>query len=63
MTESTGRTRYGVGDYRASCQLCFKERKRFGVLIDPNGHSWRICRKCIDYLWKKRQALRKESLI
>lgn len=62
MMTSTVRIRYGeaVG---FACQVCFKKRKKFGTLVDPNGHTWLICDKCINKLWRKRQALRQESVL
>jgi hypothetical protein len=51
------------GFFVGICQVCFKQRKRFGTLIDPNGHSWLVCNKCINRLWKKRQALRNEDVL
>jgi hypothetical protein len=56
-----GPMRYG--DFPARCQLCWKERKRFGSLVDPNGHVWLICSKCIKKGWMKRQALREQDIL
>lgn len=61
MTISTVKITYG--DYNHTCQVCYKPRTRFGLLVDPNGHSWRVCQKCIDRLWRKRHAKREEDIL
>jgi len=39
------------------CQLHFGHSPdgRYGRLIDPNGHSWKICSGCINSLWEAKQ--------
>lgn len=49
------------GHFVGICQICFKDRKRFGTLVDPNGHSWLICAPCINGLWEDSQALNQEE--
>lgn len=58
---STERIRYGK--FEAYCQVCYKQRKEFGCMVDPTGHMWRVCTKCIKRLWRKRQALRNEAIV
>lgn len=46
-----------VGDYTDACHVCYETKERFGVLIDPVGHKWRICQDCLNALWQDRQAM------
>lgn len=45
------------GYFTGICQVCFNDETRFGTLVDPNGHTWLVCRNCINQLWEKAQAL------
>jgi len=42
-----------------SCQVCFTvpDDGRFGSITDLNGHKWRVCKACIDSLWRDRHAM------
>lgn len=53
---------FGEGP-RKDCQLCWKKRTRFGMLVDPNGHLWLICAECINTLWAGNQAIITEDEI
>lgn len=44
------------GKYAGTCDLCYQDKKEFGVLIDNNGHMWRICIDDIRWLWAENQA-------
>jgi hypothetical protein len=43
------------------CQLCYRPSDRFGTLVDPNKHTWRICADCINSLWADRQAINQDE--
>ena len=47
---------YGDTSLR-DCKLCGRQNRRFGTLVDPNGHSWLVCVTCIDNLWKGNAAI------
>lgn len=51
------------GDFTERCQLCGEVKERFGCMVDPNGHFWRICADCINTLWDNNQATTLERRI
>lgn len=51
------------GKYAAVCDLCYQAETEFGVLIDSHGHLWRLCIKCISWLWAENQATVTEQRI
>jgi len=58
---STTSTPIHYGDFVGICQVCFKDNHRFGTLVDPNGHTWLVCKNCINKLWQDAQAILQED--
>jgi hypothetical protein len=51
------------GEFTETCQLCAEVKTRFGAMVDPNGHIWRICADCINSLWDANQATKVQQRI
>ena len=63
MPRDTFTVTYGQLADDHACDICAEFKVRFGVLIDPNGHTWNICTDCINNFWHGHSFVPRQDVI